>query len=103
MQLLPGSGSVATPNRGNVWSGRPPSAPNLGAFTRNVSPGWLSGTIDETMIYEKAMFSCGGELITTFAMTYPVAECGFYDRLVEGVEHTFRPSPKGCYQDGSSF
>ena len=48
----------------------------------------LSGTIDETMIYEKAMFSCGGELISTFAMTYPVAERGFYDRLVEGVERT---------------
>jgi len=43
----------------------------------------LSGTIDGTMIYEKAMFSCGEGLISTFAMTYPVAERRFYDRIVE--------------------
>ena len=81
------------------------SYPGLKADYAPVRGTWtvLSGTIDETMIYEKAMFSCGGELISTFAMTYPVAERGFYDRLVEGVEHTFRPGPKGCDQDGSSF
>jgi len=81
------------------------SYPGLEADYSPVRATWtvLSGTIGETMIYEKAMFSCGGQLISTFAMTYPVAERGFYDRLVEGVEHTFRPSPKGCDQDGSSF
>ncbi len=63
----------------------------------------LSGTLGETMVYEKAMFSCGGERISTFAMTYPVEERSFYDRVVEVVEHTFRPSSEGCDQDGSPF
>ena len=61
----------------------------------------LSGTIDGTMIYEKAMFSCGGTTINTFAMTYPVAERGFYDRIVEGIEHTFRPALQECPQNAS--
>lgn len=63
----------------------------------------LSGTLGDTMIYEKAMFSCGGERISTFAMIYPVEERNFYDRIVEAVEHTFRPSPNGCDHDGSPF
>ncbi len=63
----------------------------------------LSGTVSDTMIYEKAMFTCGGKRISTFAMTYPVDERSFYDRIVEVVEHTFRPSPIGCDRDGSPF
>jgi hypothetical protein len=63
----------------------------------------LSGTIDGTMIYEKAMFSCGGAVINTFALTYPVAERGLYDRIVEVIEHTFRPALQECGQNASRF
>jgi hypothetical protein len=56
----------------------------------------LSGTMGETMVYEKAMFSCGGGLISSFAMTYPVEQRSLYDRIVERIEHTFRPGAEGC-------
>ena len=48
------------------------------------------------MVYEKAMFSCGGGLISSFAMTYPVEQRSLYDRIVERIEHTFRPGAEGC-------
>ena len=81
------------------------SYPGLKADYAPVRGTWtvLSGTMDDTMIYEKAMFSCGGSLISTFALTYPVAERDFYDRIVEGVEHTFRPGLQGCGQDDARF
>jgi hypothetical protein len=63
----------------------------------------LSGTIGDTMIYEKAMFNCGGTVISSFAITYPVAERHLYDRIVEGIEHTFRPGLQGCDQNASRF
>ena len=55
------------------------SYPGLKADYAPIRGTWtvLSGTIDGTMIYEKAMFSCGDGLISTFAMTYPVAERRF--------------------------
>ena len=81
------------------------SYPGLKADYAPISGTWtvLSGTIDGTMIYEKAMFSCGNELISTFAMTYPVAERRFYDRIVEVIEHTFRPEGRRCAQNASRF
>jgi hypothetical protein len=81
------------------------SYPGLNVDYAPVRATWtvLSGTIEETMIYEKAMFSCGGNLISTFAMTYPVAERQFYDRVVEAIEKTFRPGRHGCDQFGPSF
>jgi hypothetical protein len=81
------------------------SYPGLKADYAPVRGTWtvLSGTMGDTMVYEKAMFTCGGNLISSFAMTYPVAERQFYDRIVEGVEHTFRPGLQGCGQDGSRF
>jgi hypothetical protein len=63
----------------------------------------LSGTIGSTMIYEKAMFSCSANVINTFAMTYPVAERRFYDRIVEAVERTFRTGLQGCGRNASRF
>jgi hypothetical protein len=48
------------------------------------------------MVYEKAMFSCGGRLINSFAVLYPVAERRFYDPIVEGMEDSFRPGRGKC-------
>lgn len=59
----------------------------------------LSGERDGQMFYERVAFTCGGRRITSWAMVYPVAERGFYDRLVEAVAPTFRPSDgarSGC-------
>lgn len=55
----------------------------------------LSGERDGGMYYEKVMFSCGGALINSFALVYPVAERGFYDPIVERMENSFRPG-SGC-------
>ena len=59
-----------------------------------VGESWtvLSGTKDETMFYQKAFFNCGGRMITTFALTYPIAERTFYDPIVESIEDSFRPT-----------
>lgn len=59
----------------------------------------VSGERDGQMFYERVAFTCGGRRITSWAMVYPVAERGFYDRLVEAVAPTFRPSDgarSGC-------
>ena len=55
------------------------------------------------MIYEKIMFSCSGELINSFAVTYPVAERRFYDPLIEDMENTFRPGAQDCGQHASRY
>ena len=76
------------------------SYPGLSADYAPVRGTWtvLSGTMGETMVYEKAMFSCGGRGISSFAMTYPVEQRGLYDRIVERIEHTFRPGTESCSQ-----
>jgi hypothetical protein len=51
----------------------------------------LSGTHGDTMIYEKAMFTCGGAVINSFALVYPIAEREFYDPIVEDIENSFQP------------
>lgn len=58
----------------------------------------LSGTRGATEYYERVTFSCGGRLINVWTMTYPTAEKGLYDRLVEEVARTFRPGegPQSC-------
>ena len=56
----------------------------------------LSGKRDGTMFYEKVMFSCGGTVINSFAMLYPVEHRRAYDAIVEEIEDTFRVSSKGC-------
>ena len=56
----------------------------------------LSGIRGDTMVYEKAMFSCGGSLINSFAMLYPVEERRFYDPIVERIEDSFRPGRGEC-------
>jgi hypothetical protein len=51
----------------------------------------ISGTRDGTMFYERVSFTCGGKLVNSWAMLYPVAERRFYDRVVEAVASTYSP------------
>ena len=53
------------------------------------------------MVYEKVMFSCGGRVINSFAIVYPIAERAFYDPIVEVVEDSFRPGIESCGQHAS--
>ena len=63
----------------------------------------LSGTVGQTMVYEKIIFSCGGNVINSFAMTYPNAERHFYDPLIEAIEDTFRPGNQGCGEHAARY
>ena len=58
----------------------------------------LSGERDGTMFYERVSFTCGGRLINSWAMLYPVAERKLYDRVVEAVSRTYSA---GAGPDGS--
>ena len=51
----------------------------------------LSGTIGDKEFYERVSFTCGGRRINSWAMIYPKAENGFYDRVVEAVARTYSP------------
>jgi hypothetical protein len=81
------------------------SYPGLRIDYAPVGQSWavLSGTVGQTMVYEKIMFSCGGSVINSFAMTYPIAERRFYDPLIEAIEDTFRPGNQGCNEDAARY
>ncbi len=51
----------------------------------------ISGTRKDTMFYERVTFTCGGKLVNSWVMLYPVAERALYDRIVEGVARTYMP------------
>jgi len=51
----------------------------------------LSGTQGDTHFYYRVTFTCGGRLINSWALIYPVAERKFYDRVVEAVARTYTP------------
>lgn len=51
----------------------------------------LSGTRGDEMFYQRVSFTCGGKLINSWAMLYPVAERKTYDRVVEAVAPTYSP------------
>jgi hypothetical protein len=51
----------------------------------------LSGENNQNVFYEKVMFSCGGRIISSFALIYPAASKAMFDPVVEGIEKTFRP------------
>jgi hypothetical protein len=61
---------------------------------RRLSGSWfvLSGEGNGKTFYEKVMFSCGGRRINSFAMIYPTDQHRAFDRIVEGIEASFRPS-----------
>jgi hypothetical protein len=52
----------------------------------------LSGTRGKDIFYERVTFSCGGRVVNVWTMTYPRTESGLYDRIVEEVARTFRPT-----------
>lgn len=49
----------------------------------------ISGTRGDTMFYERVTFTCGGKLVNSWAMLYPVAERRRYDRVVEAVARSY--------------
>jgi hypothetical protein len=54
----------------------------------------LSGTLGDREFYERVSFTCGGRLINSWAMVYPIspeAENRFYDRVVEAIARTYSP------------
>jgi hypothetical protein len=54
----------------------------------------LSGTLGDREFYERVSFTCGGQLINSWAMVYPLspkAENRFYDHVVEAIAHTYSP------------
>jgi hypothetical protein len=55
----------------------------------------LSGEGGGKTFYEKVMFSCGNEVISSFAMIYPTAQRRRLDAVVERIENSFQPGP-GC-------
>jgi hypothetical protein len=61
----------------------------------------LSGEGNGKTFYEKVMFSCAGRLINSFAMIYPTDQHQVFDRIVEGIEASFRPS-KTCERFASA-
>ena len=52
----------------------------------------VSGHNATKTFYEKVMFTCGGRLINSFAMTYPSDQGSRFDPIVERIEDTFHPS-----------
>jgi hypothetical protein len=60
---------------------------------RRIRSTWfaLSGEGNGKTFYEKVMFGCGGAIINSFAVVYPSEQAALYDRIVEGIEASFRP------------
>lgn len=56
----------------------------------------LSGTRNGVIFYERVSFTCGGDIINSWAMVYPEEEKNFYDRVVEAVAKTYRPGSRVC-------
>jgi hypothetical protein len=71
---------------------------------RKVSSSWfaLSGEGNGKTFYEKVIFSCNGRLINSFALIYPSAQSGLFDRIVEGIEKSFRPGTATCPDVGAA-
>lgn len=51
----------------------------------------LSGERGAFTFYERVTFSCGGQLINSWAMIYPTAQKNTYDPVVEAVAKTYTP------------
>ena len=71
---------------------------------RPLGDDWLvlSGEADGKIFYEKAIFSCGGQLITSFAMLYPADKREVFDPIVARVANSFVPGTKTCRAAPSS-
>jgi hypothetical protein len=51
----------------------------------------LSGTRGDMHFYERVSLTCGGRLINSWALLYPVSERHIYDPIVEAVAPTYSP------------
>jgi hypothetical protein len=71
---------------------------------RPLGDDWLvlSGEADGKIFYEKAIFSCGGQLISSFAMLYPADKRDVFDPIVARVANSFVPGTKTCRAAPSS-
>ena len=56
----------------------------------------LSGNHNGITFYERVSFTCGGNVINSWAMIYPQSEKRFYDKVVEAVAKTYRPGSRSC-------
>jgi hypothetical protein len=63
---------------------------------RPLGDDWLvlSGEADGKIFYEKAVFSCGGQLISSFALLYPADKRDKFDPIVARVANSFVPGTK---------
>ena len=50
----------------------------------------VSGTLDKRTFYQRVTFTCGGRLISSWAMIYPTSRKRFYDNIVERIHKSFR-------------
>jgi hypothetical protein len=50
----------------------------------------VSGIKDGLMFYHRTSFTCGGRMVSSWAMAYPLAERAVYDRIVEGIARRYR-------------
>jgi hypothetical protein len=71
---------------------------------RPLGEDWLvlSGEADGRIFYEKAILSCGGELITSFALLYPADKRETFEPILARIANSFVPSSKPCRGDGES-
>jgi hypothetical protein len=71
---------------------------------RPLGDDWLvlSGEADGKIFYEKAVFSCGGQLISSFALLYPADKRDKFDPIVARVANSFVPGTKTCRAAPSS-
>lgn len=51
----------------------------------------ISGTRGDMHFYERVSFTCGGRVINSWALLYPVSERHIYDRIVEAIAPTYTP------------
>jgi hypothetical protein len=74
------------------------SYPEYKISYRPLGEDWLvlSGEGGGKVFYEKAMFSCKGQLISSFAMIYPAAQRDRFDPIVARVANSFVPGRAPC-------
>ena len=65
---------------------------------RPLGDDWLvlSGEANGRIFYEKAIFSCSGQLISSFAMLYPADKRDLFEPIVARVANSFVPGTKPC-------
>ena len=61
----------------------------------------LSGIRENSIYYQKVMFSCSNKIVNVFSISFPTAEKPLYERLIEIMENHFKPgrgadAPQGC-------